>query len=567
MTRKDSSLIQFRERIPRDVLAHVRGRVLDIPVAESTVRVRVTAKAEAIKVSLRTRDPGEAKARHAVVSTHLANVYRSLRTTTPLKLTQAQCVALSEDCYRAWTATPLADQLRGLAPDGEDWTELGLDVAEAEPRSTVQRIAESQQRDLHRLIQAGRAHEAVAPFVNRALLSRGLRVDAPSRDAVTAEFVRSMTDAWAMQAKRARGDFSPDTNAKRFPPQSVLKKANRKNGAEQPTATDLFNRWRQHPDQASVTPSTLASYSAVFDRFKAFLTKRHGAEPAVSGLTRADIRAYIDKRSENGVKPKTINAVDLGAINAVFNWAVEQEILTSGNPAARIKRKARKDAEGSGRKTLNDAEATAILAKALHYVPAPRESPKLAAAKRWVPWLMAYTGTRVGEMAQLRKSDVVKFDGHWAIAVSKEAGTVKTKSAWHIPLHPHLIEQGFLDFVEAAPDGHLFLTPRPDLYRPDAPPSRTKDPRGILGPLQSVKNKLAAFAKEALPASNGSGPAPNHGWRHRFKAQARKNGIDKEVRDAFADHASGDVAGDYGKDELFSAMVAALDKVPCYECG
>lgn len=141
--------------------------------------------------------------------------------------------------------------------------------------------------------------------------------------------------------------------------------------------------------------------------------------------------------------------------------------------------------------------------------------------------------------------------------------TVKTKSTWHVPLHPHLIEQGFVDSVQGAEDGHLFLTPRPDLYRPEAKASRTKDPRGILGPLQSVKNKLAAFAREVMP-NRGDGPSPNHGWRHRFKAVARECGIDLEVRNAFADHASVGIAGDYGKDELYAAMVAALDKIPRY---
>ena len=76
MRRDDSSILQFRERIPRDVLDRVRGRTLDIPVADASIRVRVTPTAEAIKVSLRTRNPSEAKARHAVVRTYLANVYR-----------------------------------------------------------------------------------------------------------------------------------------------------------------------------------------------------------------------------------------------------------------------------------------------------------------------------------------------------------------------------------------------------------------------------------------------------------------------------------------------------------
>ncbi|MDH4981879.1 hypothetical protein [Hyphomicrobium sp. D-2] len=110
---------------------------------------------------------------------------------------------------------------------------------------------------------------------------------------------------------------------------------------------------------------------------------------------------------------------------------------------------------------------------------------------------------------------------------------------------------------------HLFLTPRPDLYRADAKPSRTKDPRGILGPLQSVKNKLAEFTREVMPDTNG--PAPNHGWRHNFKARGRGM-IDPTVLDAFGDHAPRSVAERYGRDELFKAMVA-LSKIPRYEVG
>lgn len=32
-----------------------------------------------------------------------------------------------------------------------------------------------------------------------------------------------------------------------------------------------------------------------------------------------------------------------------------------------------------------------------------RERRETFAAKRWVPWLIAYSGARVGEMAQLRR--------------------------------------------------------------------------------------------------------------------------------------------------------------------
>jgi GNAT superfamily N-acetyltransferase len=55
-----------------------------------------------------------------------------------------------------------------------------------------------------------------------------------------------------------------------------------------------------------------------------------------------------------------------------------------------------------------DEEAISILRAALSYKQANRELEKTAAAKRWVPWLCAFTGARVGEPLRLRRSDVRK---------------------------------------------------------------------------------------------------------------------------------------------------------------
>ncbi len=77
-----------------------------------------------------------------------------------------------------------------------------------------------------------------------------------------------------------------------------------------------------------------------------------------------------------------------------------------------------------------------------------------------------------------------------------------------------------------------------------------------------MKNKLAAFAREVMPDPDG--PAPNHGWRHSFKARCRGL-IDGVVLDAFGDHAPRTVAERYGRDELFKAMVAALSIIPRYD--
>ncbi|WP_157135386.1 phage integrase N-terminal SAM-like domain-containing protein [Hyphomicrobium sp. MC1] len=546
--RSGSSNKQFRKRVPADVqrVAHGETIVFSLPKALAGDEcIEVSAQIGThVEFSLRTSDPALVKLRLSRASEHFERTIAAYRE-GPRRLDQKERVAIAGILYR-----DLAQSFEDEPGEPEIWKL----VREANDR------ASSSPQQMERWF---------GPSADQLLSKLGIVADRESRTALLRDVAAAFNDAAAKLKRNAEGDFRPDPVAERFPEWKPdggkAPRANRSSKALTPTK--LLESWRQHPDQKTVTPSTLASYTAVFGKLKVFLVKRYGAEPAAASLQRDDFRAFIDMRSEEeGVSAKTINGVDLAAINSVFNWAVDQDKLTA-NPAIRVKRKVRKTAEGGNRKrkSLNDAEARAILKHALDYPKkaSRREHQKLIAAKRWVPWLMAYTGTRVGEVAQIRKSDVLKFDGHWAIAISAEAGTVKTKSAWHVPLHPHLIDQGFIEFVEEARDGHLFLTPRPDLYRPEAKASRTKDPRGILGPLQSVKNKLAAFAREVLP--DPSGPAPNHGWRHRFKAVARKCGIDLEVRNAFADHAAVSVAGEYGKDELYAAMVTALSKVPRYE--
>ena len=61
------------------------------------------------------------------------------------------------------------------------------------------------------------------------------------------------------------------------------------------------------------------------------------------------------------------------------------------------------------------------------------------------------TGARVNEFSQLRKKDVQQVDGIWTVRITPEAGTVKTNEARVVPLHEHLIQQGFLDMVKQQP--------------------------------------------------------------------------------------------------------------------
>lgn len=197
-------------------------------------------------------------------------------------------------------------------------------------------------------------------------------------------------------------------------------------------------------------------------------------------------------------------------------------------------------------KGFTDEEARAILSAASN-VRRGSERPWTLAAKRWVPWLCAYTGARVGELAQLRKQ-YIAYDGeHWIIRVTPVAGTVKTNEARKIVLHPHIIEQGFADFIASAPHGHLFLRPSKD--------------GDVLGPLQGVKNRLAEFARAIVRDPN---VAPNHGWRHRFKTVGMEAGIAPRILDAIQGQAARSVADTYG-DVTVSTMATAIEKLPRIE--
>jgi integrase len=114
--------------------------------------------------------------------------------------------------------------------------------------------------------------------------------------------------------------------------------------------------------------------------------------------------AEINPRTGKPVSPKTVNDSDLTGLKMVFGWAVKKRKLSS-NPAAGISiaiaEKIRTRAKG-----FTDAEAASVLNRSLHYKVGKAGYEKTAAAKRWAPWLCAYTGAHVGEMVQLRKQDV-----------------------------------------------------------------------------------------------------------------------------------------------------------------
>ena len=161
-----------------------------------------------------------------------------------------------------------------------------------------------------------------------------------------------------------------------------------------------------------------------------------------------------------------------------------------------------------------------------------------------MPWLCAYTGARVGELAQLRKEDIRREGRHWIVKITPDAGTVKTNEARDVVLHPHLVALGFTAFVKEASRGQLFIT--------------LSSSGGVAGPLQGVKNRIAEFVRTVVSDKN---VAPSHGWRHRFKTVGIEAGIEHRILDAIQGHRPRSDGEGYGEVTI-KTQAAAIAKLP-----
>lgn len=345
----------------------------------------------------------------------------------------------------------------------------------------------------------------------------------------------------------SEGDCRLNSNVGRFPgwasPTSSAAPAGSANGKGGVTLTALSEGWWREAKVSGAAEATRIKYARAVLQFVKFLGHDDAARVTPADVVRfKDHRlSAVDSTTGRSLSASTVRSGDLAPLKAVFGWAVNNLHLVS-NPAENITLKVGK-AQRLRSKAFTDAEAQALLAAATSVVRG-REAYKTYEAKRWVPWLCAYTGARVGEMVQLRLQDVRQEGNLWVAHITPEAGTVKTNVARDIVLHQHLINLGFLEFVRNSEAGHLFLV--------------TKEPRDVHRALGSTAGLLRKAAREVI---HDNGVAPNHGWRHRFKTICRDVGIGQRVMDAMQGHATRNESDNYGEVSL-QAQALALSRFP-----
>jgi integrase len=276
------------------------------------------------------------------------------------------------------------------------------------------------------------------------------------------------------------------------------------------------------------------------------LQKHFEGRPAGSIATE-EAQAWAESLVTSKRSAGVVQDIWCNAARTIFKWAVDTKKLGT-NPFKSVKiavpRKVR-----TREKAFRPEEIALILKASLSI----RETERaFDAARRWVPWICAYTGARAGEITQLRGQEFVKREGHWAIQITPEAGTVKTHEARAVPLHEHLIDQGFVDFVRTKGDGPLFYNEDTPLRAATTDPTNPRRARSV-----KTRERIGNWVREI----GVKGIQPNHAWRHTFKQIADRAGISEKISDAITGHAPASVARSYGAPTV-GDMAEAMKKFP-----
>lgn len=220
----------------------------------------------------------------------------------------------------------------------------------------------------------------------------------------------------------------------------------------------------------------------------------------------------------------------LGAIHSLLAYAIKQGHLEH-NPASGVSAVAPRKREHELRRPFSPAELRAVLAAAW---------AQERTADRWLPYLAAYSGARLSEMALAHVFDVRQEGDIWYLRITDagEGRSVKTKeSRRSVPLHPKLIELGLLRYVaNQKRTGRLFPGLNPAAYSKRF--NRMVDSLGIT-------DSSVVF----------------HSFRHGFKDACRAAGISEEVHDALTGHANGSIGRRYGQGVPLAVLAEAVPKI------
>lgn len=359
------------------------------------------------------------------------------------------------------------------------------------------------------------------------------------------------------------------------------------NGVEHANTAEFGTKFKG-PSLGSAVHSFLESHKSVWKlkTYKArlwqlgYLVEYLGSERPLASIKAEDIRSYrnavLTLRAKHGfqatqtfaakqtsniaarIEPKTAELI-FQPVRTFFNWCVSSEGLVEVNPAQAVKVTVKHDKKvGRVRRPFEVDEI-----KKLFYWPlfqgcksnSRRHVPGnnvYRDGKYWLPILGYYTGCRLGELVQMAIEDVVANDVHPHLDINEKAligGSNKsvksTAGLRQVPLHPDLIELGFLEFAakrakQDKPNVRLF----------------SEIPFGIDGQASTEYSKI--FGRLMDKTGLKDPQLVFHSWRHGAEDALRDAGVQPYTIDRIIGHADTTMGGKYGKGVSLGVLAEAV---------
>lgn len=473
------------------------------------------------KRSLKTRDPVEAKRRHLEALTQVEAQWANLKA-GPKSLTEREAHALAAPIYHQWI-----EQHRDNPSQQTFWqTDMGTKLWP--PPELVwdgTRLKFSDKEPFRDTYWRSQMQGWCEELARECLAKNGLIVDDESQLKLAKAIGAAVQQASLVLTRFAQGDFRSIEGEGRVDP--ALPTRTWSNHIAEPLPFEkVIQGWATERRPAE---KTRYEWARVIRQLATFI-----GHDNVKRLTADDVIAWKQSMVAAGLSAKTVRDAKLAPVRSILGWATDNRLI-GANPAERITIEVKTKAAESKR-GFSDDEAVLVLKAAL--------SAK-DTVRRWVPWLCAYSGARLSEVCQLRQEDIVQSEGIWVMKIDPDAGSVKTRSSERVvPLHPALIENGFLAFAQRAKPGPLFTDLPPDKFG-----SRGGNGTKVLG--RWVRSLDL----------NDPRLSPNHSWRHRFKTLGRRHALAPDIVSAIVGHARKTVADSYGEFPI-SALHREICKIP-----
>ena len=358
----------FRKAVPKALQGHVGATI--------------------VQRTLETKDPVEARKRFLQVAADVEEAWATV-SVVPDRLTHRQRLALAGEFYRWSVAQHTEDPGRADA-----W---------------ATRI----QADLRRLRPSG--GRMPAPWMvaedelARFLAERTIRVGDADMWDLTREAANAALLARRTLLQQANGDYRTNPEAERFPAYVTAAAPAASPAGGTPAKSGkgrlVFDEhWTQFVRERQLALATQKRWKPLLAKLQAFIGRTD-----LSTTTREEIGAWKQALlATESLSNKTIREGYIASARTFFAWAIQSGKMTV-NPCDGITVARDKVVEDTPARSrdLSMVEVTLILSESLR-PPDVRMSAKAAAARRWVPWICAYTGARVNEVTQLRRQDLLK---------------------------------------------------------------------------------------------------------------------------------------------------------------